>query len=80
MGNQDVKVKYKEIVVYQYKEHPKRIWMSVDGWPYLLGQSDGCKFGNPPSTPLASQAQPQPQGTPLPQINPSNPSFGSPRF
>jgi hypothetical protein len=46
-GNIDAK--YKEMYVYQFKQHPTRLWLNVDGTRYVLGDNMTCKFGSQPT-------------------------------
>ncbi len=74
LAGQEVNLKYDVVYVYQFKEHPRRLWMSVDGRRYFLGDDDSCRFGNPPTSPIDA---PTPPGTRIdvprsnaPQIGP----------
>jgi hypothetical protein len=51
-GGTTIQVEYREAYVYQFKEHPRRLWLSVDGRRYVLGDSETCQFGNPPTVPI----------------------------
>jgi hypothetical protein len=47
-----VEEKYNVLKVYQYKEHPTRIWYSINSIPHILGADATCNFGALPVTPI----------------------------
>lgn len=45
----------KDVKVYQYSEHPRRLWLDADGQVYVLGDDDRCHFGGNANVPFATQ-------------------------
>jgi hypothetical protein len=64
-----VEEKYVTLRVYQYKEHPRRIWYKADGIPHILGDDSTCNFGALPVTPIGPTPQGTTPGTPVPSTS-----------
>lgn len=41
-GNIDVT--YRTLTVFQWKDHPRRLWIAVNNTQYALGNDTSCKF------------------------------------
>ena len=64
-GGEKVEFKYNELIVFQYKEHPRRIWFTADKKPGILGDDATCDFGHYPSVPIGRPSS----GSAIPPIS-----------
>lgn len=39
---------YRTLTVFQWKEHPRRLWITVNNTQYVLGDDTSCKFEGTP--------------------------------
>jgi hypothetical protein len=61
-GNIDLT--YRTLLVFQWKDHVRRLWISVNDTQYVLGDDTSCKFEGTPkfkfqTSPLGPQPAPQ---------------------
>src|SRR3979490_1126171 len=71
-----VEEKYNALKVYQFKEHPTRIWYSIEGVPHILGADATCNFGALPVTPIGPGPSSTPQGASLEGAKPGTVCIG----
>ena len=56
----------KDVRVFQFEKHPRRVWLLADGQVHILGDDDRCHFGgqtnisfiNPPVRSISSVCAP----------------------
>lgn len=58
-GNIDLT--YRTLTVFQWKDHPRRLWIAVGNTQYVLGDDTSCKFEGKPTF----QFQTSPLGPPV---------------
>jgi hypothetical protein len=65
----DLTITAREVLVFQFTAHPRRVWLNADGVHYLLGDDHSCKFGGTPSSPVvfvpSTPPPPPPKTSPL---------------
>jgi hypothetical protein len=59
----------RDVKVFQFTVHPRRIWLNADGHIYVLGDDDRCEFGGATSTAITFPTPPV-QTVPLPPVPP----------
>jgi len=60
----NIEFTYRSVTVFQWKEHPRRLWISSDSGQYVVGDDTSCKFEGTPkfkyeTVPLGPPPQPQ---------------------
>jgi hypothetical protein len=45
---------YSNLTVFQFKDHPRRLWLGVNGAQYVLGDDFTCMFEGTPSIKLTT--------------------------
>jgi hypothetical protein len=66
----------RDVKVFQFTIHPRRVWLDADGQIYLLGDDDRCHFGGATSTPIQFVTKP-PDVVPLPPVPPQCTCIGN---
>jgi hypothetical protein len=60
--NTNLNVSYRQALVFQWKDHVRRLWIAVNDVQYVLGDDVTCKFEGKPSFTFPS--------SPLPPVQP----------
>jgi hypothetical protein len=58
--NTNIAENYKRATVFQWKDHVRRLWISVNNVQYVLGDDATCKFEGKPTFKWATSPLPQP--------------------
>ena len=45
----NIELTYRTLLVFQWKDHVRRLWISVNDTQYVLGDDTSCKFEGRPS-------------------------------
>lgn len=67
----------KDVKVFQFAMHTRRLWLLADGVAYVLGDDDRCRFGGKTTTPIEFISTPLSSSSLGPTLPNNAPCFGS---
>jgi hypothetical protein len=66
----------RDVKVFQFAAHPRRLWLLADGQVFVLGDDDSCQFGGATSSPIDFVVPPPETSSLGPPVNPPPPKIG----